>query len=115
VVSWGMLAPFIALAITVAAMQAAVVLTGAIRGRDYRRFEDESKERRARRFPLPTIDPSTADVRRKSLSPFLDKRHEAASATQTTYYNAVVRSAGCLVLAFLALAFPLVAEALKEH
>jgi len=105
VVSWGMLAPFIALAITVAAMQAAVVLTGAIRGRDYRRFEDESKERLARRFPLPTIDPSTADVRRKSLSPFLDKRHKAASATQTTYYNAVVRSAGCLVLAFLALAF----------
>jgi hypothetical protein len=104
-VSWGMLAPFIALAITFAAMQAAVVVTGAIRGRDYRRFEDKSKERLARQFPLPTIDPSTAEQRRKSLSPFLDKAHQAASAAQTKYYNAVVRSAGCLVLAFLALAF----------
>ena len=104
-VSWGVLAPFISLAITFAAMQAAVFLTGTIRGCDYRRFEGESKERIARQFPLPSVDQSTADERRKSLSPFLDKGHKAANAAQTKYYNAVVRSAGCLVLAFLALAF----------
>jgi hypothetical protein len=102
---WGLLAPLIAVAITVAAMQAAVVLTGAIRGRDFRRFEDQSKERIARRFPIPTVDQSTAEEGRKSISRFLDKAHQAASAAQTTYHNAVVRSAGCLVLAFLALAF----------
>jgi hypothetical protein len=72
-VSWGMLAPFIALAITIAAMQAAVVLTGAIRSHDFRRFEDQSRDCLARRFPFPTIAPSAAEERRKSLSPFLDK------------------------------------------
>jgi hypothetical protein len=105
-VSWGILAPFfIALAITFAFMLIAVVVTGAIRGRDYRHFENKSKEGLAREFPLPTVDQSTAEERRKSLSPFLDKAHKSASATQTRYYNAVVGSAGCLVLAFLALAF----------
>ena len=43
-VSWGLLAPFIALSTTVAVTQAAVVLTGFIRERSYRRFEDERKE-----------------------------------------------------------------------
>jgi hypothetical protein len=104
-VSWEMLSPFIALATTIAAMQAAVVLTGVIRGRDYRRFEDVSKERLARQFPLSTVNPSIAEERRKSLSPLLNKAHKAANLAQTRYYNAVVRSAGCLVLAFLALAF----------
>ena len=104
-VSWGLLAPFIALSTTVAVTQAAVVLTGFIRERSYRRFEDESKERLARRFPLPAVDLSIAEDRRKSLSSSLDKAHRAANAAQTNYYNAVVRSAACLVLAFLALAF----------
>jgi hypothetical protein len=103
--SLGILAPFIAFVITIAAMQAAVVLTGAIRERDYSYFEDASKESIARQFPLPAVDASTAEARRKSLSPFLDKSHKHASVAQTKYYNAVVRSAGCLVLAFLSLAF----------
>jgi hypothetical protein len=69
-VSWAMLAPFIAIAITIAAMQAAVVLTGAIRSRDFHRFEDQSRDSLARQFRLPTVDPSAAEERRKSLSPF---------------------------------------------
>jgi hypothetical protein len=103
-VSWAILAPVIALAITLAAMQVAVVLTGTIRSHDYRRFEDKSRVSLARRFPLPVIDRSAAEQRRKSVSPFLDKAHKAATAAQTTYYAAVVRSAGCLVVAFLSLA-----------
>jgi hypothetical protein len=104
-VFWGLLAPLTALAITVAAMQAAVILTGTIRTRDFRRFEDQCKDRIARCFPVPAIDQSIAEERRRSISPLLDKAHKAASAAQTTYHNAVVRSAGCLVLAFVALAF----------
>ena len=92
-VSWGMLAPFIALAVTFAAAQAAVVPTGAVRSRDYRRFEDKSSECLARRFPLPTLDPSTGEERRKLLSPFLATAHKAASAAQTTYCNAAARFA----------------------
>jgi hypothetical protein len=86
-------APFIALAITFAAMQAAVVPTGAVPSRDYHRFEDESRDSLARRFPLPTLDPSTGEERRKSLSPFLDNAHKAASAAQTSYCNPVARFA----------------------
>ena len=103
--SWGLLAPFVALGITVAVTQAAVVLTGVIRERTYRRFEDESKERLARRFPLSAVDLSIAEERRKSLSSSFDKAYRAANAAQTKYYNAVVRSVACLVLAFVALAF----------
>jgi hypothetical protein len=88
-----MLAPFIALAVTFAAAQAAVVPTGAVRSRDYRRFEDKSSECLARRFPLPTLDPSTGEERRKLLSPFLATAHKAASAAQTTYCNAAARFA----------------------
>jgi hypothetical protein len=104
-VSWRMLAPLIAIVITFLAMQAAVVLTCAIRRYDFGRFEDRSKDRFARQFPLPTVDSSPAEDRRRALSPLLDKAHKAASVAQTTYHNAVVRSAGCLVLSFLALAF----------
>ena len=108
-VSWGVLAPIVALFITVAAMQAAVALTGAIRGRAYGNFENKSADSLVQRFPLSIIDPSTAEERRKSLSPLFEKAHQAANATQRNYYNAVVRSAGCLAFAFLALAFGTVA------
>ena len=101
--SWGVLAPFIALAITFAAMQGAVALTGAIRRRDYRLFEDRTRDSFARQFPIPTLDKSPAEDRRKALARFLDKIHQAANAAQTRYHNAVVRSAGCLVVAFIAL------------
>ena len=104
-VPWGILAPLIAVVITFAAMQGAVALTDAIRRRDYRRFEDQNESAVALRFPLPTISPSAADQQRKTLSPFWDIAHKAAGSAQTTYHNAVVRSAGCLVLAFLTLAF----------
>jgi len=97
------LAPLIAIVITLLTTQAAVVLTDAIRRHDYRLFEDKSEDSLARRFPLPTVNPSTAEERHRSLSPFLDNAHKAASAAQTTCYNAVVRSSGCLLLAFLAL------------
>jgi|GEM_PF-4333194 len=70
-VPWGMLAPLIAIVVTFVAMQAAVVLADGIRNHDYRRFEDQSRERLARRFPLPIVDSSPAEERRKSLSPFL--------------------------------------------
>lgn len=102
--SWGVIAPLIAVVITFAAMQAAVALTGAIRNHDYRLFEDKSSDALAKQFPLPTIDPSVAEERRRSPSPFLDKAHRAANVAQTSYHNAVVRSAGCLALAFSALA-----------
>jgi hypothetical protein len=103
-VSGQILAPCIAFAVTVAAMQAAVVMTAAMRRRDYRRFEDKGAPSIAEQFRLPTIDPAAAEARRKSLSPFVNKGAQGAIAAQTTYHNAVVRSAGCLVLAFIALA-----------
>jgi hypothetical protein len=102
-VSWEVLAPFIAFAITFVAMEAAVALTGAIRRRDYRLFEDRSKESFARQFSIPTIGQSAAEEPRKALAQFLDKIHQAANAAQTRYHNAVVRSAGCLGVAFIAL------------
>jgi hypothetical protein len=103
--SWEVIAPLIAMAITLAAMQAAVALTGAIRSRDYRRFEDKSSEALAEQFPMPTADQSAADERRRAISPFVGEAHKAANAAQTSYHNTVVRSAGCLALAFSALAF----------
>jgi hypothetical protein len=53
----------------------------------------------------PTIHPSAAEEQLRSLSSLLGKAHKAANAAQTSYHNAVVRSAGCLALAFSALAF----------
>jgi hypothetical protein len=53
-------------------------------------------------------------VWRSFLSTFVEVRHKVASTAQTKYYNAVVCSAGCLVLAFTALAFgPLTEVAVK--
>ena len=100
---WSVLAPIIALAITFAVAQAAAVLTGAIRKRDYRLFEDRSMESLANQFPVATLGRSAAEERRKALAPLLDKVHQVANKAQTRYHNAVVRSAGCLVVAFIAL------------
>jgi hypothetical protein len=84
-------------------MQAAVAITGVIRKRDYRLFEHKSHESFARQFPLATIDHSQAAERLKALSPFVETAQKAANAAQTIYHNAVVRSAGCLMTAFIAL------------
>src|SRR6202007_1173646 len=70
---------------------------------DFRLFEDKSSGVIAKQFPIPTIDPSPAEERRRFLSPLLDKAHQAANNAQTSYHNAVIRSAGCLALAFAAL------------
>jgi hypothetical protein len=102
--SWGVFAPLIAIVITFVAIQAGVFLTDALRSHDYRLFEDQSRDSLARRFPLPTVDPSTAEEHRRSLSALLDRAHKSASKAQTSYHKAVVRSAGCLGLAFVALA-----------
>jgi hypothetical protein len=103
-VSWEILAPLIALLVTVASMRLAIFGTGWVRRHDYLLFENSSKKEIAQKFPLPKIEPSAAELRRKLLSPLVDKVHQDAREAQTTYYNAVVSSAGCLVLAFLALA-----------
>ena len=101
--SWSVLAPLIAFAITFVGMQVAVALTGLMRRRDFRLFEDRSKESFARQFPIPANGQSAAEERRKALSRSVDKIHQAANAAQTSYHNAVVRSAGCLAVAFIAL------------
>jgi hypothetical protein len=103
-VSWGISAPFIAFVIIVAAIEAAGMLSRAIRERDYNKFENDGEERLSREFPLPSIDSSTAEVHYKLFAPYINKQHKAANVAQARYYNAVVRSAGCLVLAFIALA-----------
>jgi hypothetical protein len=92
------------LVITLVAKQLAVRVTGAIRKHDYRHFEDKSSDAIAKQFPIPAIDPSPAEERRRSLSPLLDRVHQGANDAQTSYHNAIVRSAGCLALAFSALA-----------
>ena len=101
---WWILAPLIAVALTFVAMWLFIVLMNAIRRYDYRLFEDKCAPDLAERFALPRSDQSTAEQRRKSFSPFINKVHQSASAAQTNYHNAIVGSAGCLVLAFLALA-----------
>jgi SMODS and SLOG-associating 2TM effector domain 1 len=100
---WVWLAPVIALAITLAGIQAAVALTAVIRTRDYRRFEDRSRERLARQLPLPTVDRMPVEELRRAFSPALDKLHQIANSTQTAYHNAVVRSAAALAVAFVGL------------
>jgi hypothetical protein len=59
-ISWDWLAPLVALLVTLMAMQAAVASAGAMRRRDYRMFEDKSRESFARQFPLATIGQSPA-------------------------------------------------------
>jgi hypothetical protein len=86
---WRDLAPLIALFITLAFMQATVVLTNAVRKHDYRLFEDLSQEKFAQLFPIPSAQCSQAEVRRKAFSPLLVTAHEFANAQQTIYHNAV--------------------------
>lgn len=103
-VNWQWLAPLLALIITLIAMQTAVVLTGAIRTRNYRRFENKNKAAIARQFSLPPGIPSSqAEERRRALSPFVTASHQTANAAQTVYHNAVARSVGSLVIAFIGL------------
>lgn len=98
------LAPFIAFAVIGVAAWVAVFVTDAIRRYDYRKFEDKSAPVLAEQLPLPEVNASAAEARRKSLAPLLAKVHQRASAAQTTYHSAVISSAACLVVAFLALA-----------
>src|SRR5262249_3895586 len=85
---WEWLAPCVALMATLVAMQAAVAVTGAIRRRDYRLFENKSHEHFARQFPLAAIERSPAEECLKALSLFVETAHKAANAAQTTYHNA---------------------------
>jgi hypothetical protein len=101
---WSAVAPPAAIVLTIAATESARFLTGKIRSRDYRLFEDRNARAVADRFPLPDAARSDAEQRRKSLSPLFGEVHKAANEAQTEYYKTVVRSAACLVLAFLCLA-----------
>jgi hypothetical protein len=84
---------------------AMVVCARTLRGRKFRRFEDQSEKLITQRFPLPPLVLSSAEVRRASFAPFVQTAHEAATAAQTRYYMAVVGSTCCLMLGFVALAF----------
>jgi hypothetical protein len=99
------LIPFLALAITIATTLLVAFAAKAKRGRNYRRFEDRSAPVLAEQFALPKIIQAGAETRRQSYAPFIEKAHKVVNAVQTKYYLAVVGSAWCLVLAFLALAF----------
>ena len=101
---WWVLPPVAASLVTAIAMKAAVRLAGTIRRHDYRMFEDQSSEEIARRFSVPPTNGSPAENVRRSLATLLDRHHQAANSGQTSYHNAVVRSAGCLAVAFIALA-----------
>ena len=89
---WELLAPVIAAALTLLAAQLAVVLTGLIRTGDFRKFEDRSAAENARRFPIPAVDPSPAEARRRTLSPQVNAAHGATNATQAMRNH--VRRAG---------------------
>src|SRR5215468_2782811 len=112
-VNWQALAPCIAIVIIIVAMQARVRAAGLRRARDYASNEDKTRQTIAARFPLPTVPPSIASSRLKSLSDLVSTVHEEAVEAQTTYHSAVVRSATCLAVAFCALA--LSATPLKAH
>jgi hypothetical protein len=68
-----MLAPFIAIAVIVVGAWIAVVLINAVRRYDFRLFEDKSAAALAEEFRLPELTSSTAEERRKSLSPLIAK------------------------------------------
>jgi len=105
---WLIVAPLIAGAVTGAAWWIAAVLTNKIRRKDYKSYEDWSASDLKDRFPLPEtiaeVYQSAAEQRRKTLSQLVARVHQVANKAQTTYHDAIVGSAGCLVLAFLALA-----------
>jgi hypothetical protein len=98
-----LVAPVVALAIVVAGMQFAVAITDAIRTRLYRTFEDQSLTALEAEFLIPTFDDSQAEQRRRAYSPDLTEVHNRTNALQTGYHNAVARSTGALVVAFLGL------------
>jgi hypothetical protein len=100
---WEIVAFFIALAVTILFTQVTVFVTGWLRRRDFRHFEDKSKQSIARQFPIPANETSPAEERRKALSPCVDALHKKANDAQTVYHNAVVRSAGCLAVGFIAM------------
>jgi hypothetical protein len=101
---WDEIAPIAAIVVTLAATEAAVLVAGALRSRDYHRFENRNASIISDKFPLPNADLPALEIRRKSLSSALDEVYKAAGDAQTRYFNNVVRSAACLVLAFLCLA-----------
>jgi hypothetical protein len=91
-------------AITAAVTQLAVELARAVRRHDYLHFEKSSLKALVERYVVSQADSGPAEIRRESMSADLDACLSAANAAQTRYYNAVVRSAACLLLAFVALA-----------
>lgn len=100
---WEIVAPLGALAVTAIASQTAVRFASRLRASDYQRFENQSKGALARQFGISSGVPSAAEDRRRTLSPLVKEVHGAAILAQTKYHNAVARSVGCLVAAFLAL------------
>lgn len=101
--SWSVLSPVVALGATLLAMLAAIAFTTRRRSRDYRRFEDRSREELGRKFPIPSIAQSAAEERRNALSQPVNKVHQSANQSQTRYHHAVVGSAACIAVAFVAL------------
>jgi hypothetical protein len=102
--TWNLIAPLLALAVVIVTMQLFVALAGAIRSRDYRRFENRSAERIRKEFHLPRPDSRTGEERRDAFAAHVDKLHETANRAQTVYHDAVARSSACLALGFAALA-----------
>jgi hypothetical protein len=82
-IGWLLLAPILAIAITLLAIWVTSTYTGLRRRFDFRRFEDRSKKCIERKFPLPPTDNTPAEQRRKNLSAPLDRLHQTANATQT--------------------------------
>ncbi len=101
---WYVLAPLLALAVVVATMQLFVALAGAIRFRDYQRFENWSAKKIRKEFPLPGTASTAGEDRRAAFAPLLAEMHQSANRAQTAYHDAVVRSAACLALGFAAMA-----------
>ena len=101
--SWEIMELMATFTLTLILAQLATTLTGIIRTRDFQRLENQSRDRIARQFPIAFKYPSAAEDFRTALKPLVDTAHDAANVPQTRYHNAVARSAGCLVLTFLAL------------
>ena len=102
--AWWILAPLVAFLATAVAMQLAVYVTTVIRRRDYHLFENKNAPFVTEKFELPHVECVLAEARRETLSPFVGEVHKEAINAQAKYFNAVVRSAGCLALAFVAMA-----------
>jgi hypothetical protein len=101
---WNFLPPLLALAVVAAITQFAVVLAGAFRSRDYRRFEDRSASEIEREFSLPDFASPLAEEHRRHFQPLLRELQRTANRAQTAYHDTVVRSAACLAIGFAATA-----------